>query len=236
MWVVTECGGVSGETGTKQLASQDHHQEISRTGRAEMEQLRTDRVGLLVDQLVDGVSLSRLRLDGLTTAELVWEPWPGMWSVRPRGTAASPAPAGSGSWVLDNDPDLDPFVGGPLTTMAWRIGHLLEGFAGRNHWTFGERNVDPHDLVDFDPRHLMDRLWAQVDIWVAGVESLSDAQLDAPGFGQYPLGADRELPFITIIRWMNREAIHHLAEVALLRDQYARLASRSQPPSQDLDQ
>ncbi len=32
---------------------------------------------------------------------------------------------------------------------------------------------------------------------------------------------DRDLPLIAIVRWMNRETIHHLAEVALLRDLYA---------------
>ena len=40
----------------------------------------------------------------------------------------------------------------------------------------------------------------------------------------YPYGLDPEIPFIGIIRWTNRELIHHLAEVALLRDLYAKMA------------
>jgi hypothetical protein len=39
------------------------------------------------------------------------------------------------------------------------------------------------------------------------------------------LGLDPQIPFIGIIRWTNRELIHHLAEVALLRDLYAASAA-----------
>jgi hypothetical protein len=41
-----------------------------------------------------------------------------------------------------------------------------------------------------------------------------------PGYGQFPFGLDPQLPFIGIVWWTNRELIHHLAEVALLRDLY----------------
>ena len=42
----------------------------------------------------------RPRLDGLTDAEYRWEPVPGAWNVRPRGTGTPPAgaaPAGVGA-------------------------------------------------------------------------------------------------------------------------------------------
>jgi|GEM_PF-4096963 len=57
--------------------------------------------------------------------------------------------------------------------------------------------------------------------WAASLEALTADQLDVPGYGAYPLGLDPQIPFIGIIRWTNRELIHHLAEVALLRDLYA---------------
>lgn len=38
------------------------------------------------------------------------------------------------------------------------------------------------------------------------------------GFSQYPWGLDRSIPSIGIIWWTNQETIHHLAEIALLRD------------------
>jgi hypothetical protein len=184
--------------------------------------VRTDRVGLLVEQLVDGVMLSRLRLDGLDDAELTWEPYPDMWSIRPREAARTPDAFGPGDHVLDADRRVDPFTRGPLTTMAWRIGHLTASFAGRWEWTFGSRSVAPTDVVDFRPDvTMLDRLWSEIDRWAEAVDGLGAAELDQVGYGQYPDGLDPHLPFVAIVRWMNREAIHHLAEVALLRDLYA---------------
>jgi hypothetical protein len=183
--------------------------------------VRTDRVGLLLDQLTDAVMLSRARIDGITTDELTWEPRPDMWSVRQRDQATSPHAYGPGHHVLDRDDDLDPFAGGPLTTAGWRIGHLVSAYAGRWEWTFGQRSTPPDELVDFHPdTTLVDRLWNEIDRWATAIEHLDDEHLDEVGYSQYPDGMDRHLPFITIVRWMNRETIHHLAEVALLRDLY----------------
>ena len=49
----------------------------------------------------------------------------------------------------------------------------------------------------------------------------SNDQLDMIGFGQYPGGLDPHIPFIAIIWWTNREFIHHMSEIALLRDLWA---------------
>jgi hypothetical protein len=185
--------------------------------------IRTDRLGVLIDQLVDSKELSAGRLAGLTAAEFLWEPVADMWSVRPRGEARTPDAFGPGEWVLDHDRSVDPFAAAPLTTIAWRLGHLTSGFAGRWEWSFGERRMEPKLLIEFTPNPdvAMDTLWRWVDRWAASLETLTDEQLDVPGFGTYPYGLDPEIPFIGIIRWTNRELIHHLAEVALLRDLYA---------------
>ena len=147
-----------------------------------------------------------------------------MWSVRRRGEAATPDAYGPGEWVLDHDRSINPFAAGPLTTIAWRLGHLTSGFAGRWEWTFGSRTIEPKLMVEFspDPGAAMEALWEWVDRWAASLETLTDDQLDIPGYGAYPYGLDPQIPFIGIIRWTNRELIHHLAEVALLRDLYAR--------------
>ena len=55
---------------------------------------------------------------------------------------------------------------------------------------------------------------------------MTDEQLDVPGFGAYPCGLDPQIPFIGIVRWVNRELIHHLAEVALMRDLHAVSSAR----------
>ena len=104
-------------------------------------EMRTDRVGLLLDQHESSVGISRERLAGLTDEEYRWEPVPDCWSIRRRGEAASPDPFGPGEWLLDWDdghPQPDPF-----TTIAWRLGHLISMYVDRWEWTFGSRSIDP---------------------------------------------------------------------------------------------
>ena len=139
-------------------------------------EIRTDRVGVLVDQLVDSKNLSAGRLDGLTADEYFWEPYGGMWSLRRRGEAATPNAFGPGEWVLDLDTSISPFDAGPLTTIAWRIAHLVSGFAGRWEWTFGTRSIEPKLVVEFTPEPdlALSSLWDWVDRWAASVESMTD--------------------------------------------------------------
>ena len=70
--------------------------------------IRTDRVGVLVDQLVDSKDLSSDRLAGLTVEEYLWEPHAGMWSIRRRNEATTPDAYGPGEWVLDHDTSIGP--------------------------------------------------------------------------------------------------------------------------------
>jgi hypothetical protein len=186
-------------------------------------EIRTDRVGLLLDQLEESIQLSQDRVAGLSDDEYLWEPVPGMWSVRPAGRTATSGAFGPGDWKLDHE-RIDPFAPGVLTTIAWRINHLLAGFTGRWEWTFGSRSGDPKTLVDFSPSAgvATDALWAITERWTTSIAAMTDEQLDVVGFGQYPYGLDPQLPFIGIVRWVNREFIHHMAEVALLRDLFLR--------------
>jgi hypothetical protein len=184
---------------------------------------RTDRVGLLLDQLETSRELSWARLGDLTDEEYLWEPAPGAWSVRRRGEAATSGAFGPGEWVIDRE-RIDPFRPGPLTTIAWRLGHLICMFAGRWEWTFGGRTIPPEDCVEFtgSAKQALADLSFHLDRWRDGIAGLTDEQLDEAGYGQYPWGLDPQLPFISIVWWNNRELIHHLAEVALLRDLWSR--------------
>jgi DinB superfamily len=161
----------------------------------------------------------RPRMDGLTDEEYRWEPVPGMWSVRPRGESTAPVVAGSGDFVIEwAQPEPDPV---PATTIAWRLGHLLVGVFGmRVAGHFGGKPVD-YESYDYpgDAATALARLDEVYAAWNAGVRALGPQGLrrpcgppEAPYFDNEPMAA--------LVLHINREAIHHCAEIALLRDLY----------------
>ncbi|SCL16076.1 DinB family protein [Micromonospora inyonensis] len=160
----------------------------------------------------------RPRLDGLTDDEYLWEPTPGCWNVRPRGTGTAPVRAGSGAMTIDFAfPEPDP---APVTTIAWRLGHVIVGvLAVRNAAHFGRA---PTDYQSFEYAATAAGALAQLDTeyarWLAGVESLGGSGLARP-CGQAE-GPYAERPLAALVLHINRELIHHLSEVCLLRDLY----------------
>src|ERR1700677_1190504 len=113
----------------------------------------------------------RPRLDGMTDAEYRWEPVPGAWNVRPRGTGTAPIEAGRGEFTMDFAmPEPTP---APVTTIAWRIGHIVVGGLGTD-----------------------------------GL-----ARPCGPAEGPWAESSMAEL-----VLHINREMLHHGAEIALLRD------------------
>ncbi|MEU4772998.1 DinB family protein [Micromonospora sp. NPDC023644] len=164
---------------------------------------------------------ARPRLDGLTDAEYHWEPVPDAWGVRPRGRSTAPMALGQGDHLIEfASPQPEP---APVTTIAWRLGHLVVGvFGARVAAHFGG---PPVDYGSFAYAGTADAALAQLDEaydrWVAGVRGLGREGLARPcGPAEGPY-ADRSLA--TLVLHINREAIHHLAEIALLRDLHLRL-------------
>jgi len=160
----------------------------------------------------------RPRLAGLTDDEYFWEPVDGCWNVRPAGTSTAPTIGGSGAYTIDFAyPEPDP---APVTTIAWRLGHVIVGvFAMRNASHFGGPKTD---YFTFDYAGDADTALAQLDEqyarWMAGVRALSAADLARPcGPAEGPYA---ELPMAALVLHIHREAIHHGAEIALLRDLY----------------
>lgn len=161
---------------------------------------------------------ARPRLDGLTDAEYFWEPVPGCWSLRPREEATTPFPEGPGPLTADIEfPEPDPV---PVTTIAWRLGHLLVGvFGTRVASHFAGPPVTYQDVVwPTTAVEALARLDAVYDRWIMGVSGLDTEALARPcGPAE---GAFAQFPFAGLVLHINREAIHHLAEIALLRDLY----------------
>ena len=159
---------------------------------------------------------ARPRLDGLGDDEYLWEPAPGAWSVRPRAESVTAMAAGAGDLVIDfviPEP-----VPPPVTTIAWRLGHVTVGvFGARNAAHFGGPPTD-YQTCEWpgDASSALDRLDEAYARWVKGVRGLDEAKLSQPcGPSEGVFGG---LPYAALVLHINREAIHHLAEVALLRD------------------
>ncbi|MCV7386287.1 DinB family protein [Mycolicibacter longobardus] len=148
--------------------------------------------------------LLRPRLDGLSDDEYLWEPVPDCWNVRPgRIDFAFPSP-----------------VPAPFTTIAWRMTHITVGvFAMRNHHHFAGPPADydtwPYALDAATALHQLDDAYAR---WIAGVRGLDEPALARPiGPAEGPW-ADHTMA--QLVLHIHREAIHHGAEIACLRDLY----------------
>jgi hypothetical protein len=162
---------------------------------------------------------ARPRLDGLGDEEYRWEPVANCWNVRPRGTGTAPIQAGSGAFTCDfAQPEPDP---APVTTIAWRLAHVTVGVFGmRAASHFGGPAMD-YQTYDYPggADAALDNLDATYATWCDGVRALDADGLARPvGPAEGPWHAS---PMADLVFHINREAIHHLAEIALLRDLYA---------------
>ncbi|MGT2532451.1 DinB family protein [Streptomyces nojiriensis] len=167
----------------------------------------------------------RARLDGLTDQEYFWEPVPDCWSVRPRGSGTAPVRAGSGDFTIDwAHPEPVP---PPVTTIAWRLGHILVGVLGaRSASHFGGPPVDYMTFAYLGTAaEALEQLDASYARWVTGVRALGTEGPERP-CGEAE-GAYAREPMATLVLHINREVIHHGAEISLLRDLYAHRAHRS---------
>jgi hypothetical protein len=160
----------------------------------------------------------RPRLDGLTDAEYRWEPVAGAWNVRPRGTGSAPIEAGRGEFTVDFA--MPAPVPPPLTTIAWRIGHIVVGVLGmRAASHFGGPPVDySSHRYPGDAASALAQLDAAYALWIAGVRGLGEDGLTRPcGPAEGPWS---ESSMAELVLHINREMLHHGAEIALLRDLY----------------
>jgi hypothetical protein len=167
----------------------------------------SELITYLADQLdYHWTNQLRPRLDDLTDDEYFWQPVPDCWTVHPDGAIdfvyPEPQPA-------------------PFTTIAWRLAHVIVGvFAMRNHSHFGG---PPADYMSWsyatDAATALQQLDDAYKNWIAGVRGLDTQALEqAIGPKEGPWA---EHSMLELILHINREVIHHGAEIACIRDLYA---------------
>jgi hypothetical protein len=162
----------------------------------------------------------RPRLDGLTDDEYFWEPVLGCWNVRRRGESTAPISVGGADFTMDFA--MPPHDIEPVTTIAWRLAHIIVGcFGARTASHFGG---PPADYSTFDYAGSAAGALRQLDqaqaAWVKGVRSLGADGLTQPcGRAEGPYA---QHSMAALVLHIHREVIHHGAEVSLLRDLYLR--------------
>lgn len=175
-------------------------------------------IALAFDQVWDRFTA---RLDGLADEEYFWEPVPGCWSVRAR----------DGRWTIDGgggDASAGPAPQpAPVTTIAWRIGHIGLTFIGFGDRLFSDAKIGLDD-VEFASSATAARAFLDSTYqlyWKDNLGSLSPEQWwqpIGPAFGPY---ADQTTTDLTL--HVLDELTHHAAEIGVLRDLFQQGASLS---------
>lgn len=148
----------------------------------------------------------RGRLDGIDDEEYLWEPVAGCWTVR----------NGVADWV---EPEPDP---PPVTTIAWRAWHIATALDGYSERAFGATGLGLDDVLQWydsaaEARAGCDRAWT---VFREGFTAVGEDGLWrtlGPAFGPYA-----EDTVAALVLHAQDEVSHHGAEIALLRDLYAR--------------
>lgn len=160
----------------------------------------------------------RPRIEGLTDDEYFWEPALGAWSLRE---------GDDGRWELDSLPVEPPIA--PVTTIAWRVGHLGRDVLGKRARAFFAPGDVGDDVVMYDDQywpdplpHTADGALALLDeayqLWRDGVAGLSDEELlQKLGSRGGPYADDT---MAALVLHISREVMAHGAEICLLRDLY----------------
>jgi uncharacterized damage-inducible protein DinB len=157
---------------------------------------------------------TRARIDGLSDEEYLWEPAPGCWTVRQRD---------DGTWKADWP--LPPPEPAPVTTIAWRLWHLIDMYGEDRapKWLDVPAQGTPIGFDDPDGEPpataaaavaLLERAHER---WDAHLDLVEDERLDeVVGSVAGPQYAGRTRA--AYVLHMLDEFIHHGAEIALLRD------------------
>jgi hypothetical protein len=167
----------------------------------------------------------RPRLDGLTDDEYFWQPVPGCWTIRRSGENSAPVSVDSGQFTMDYGSQPTEPEPEPVTTIAWRLAHLIDVFGSPDAPHFAVPPTDPPAVrYSGTAEGALRQLDDGHDAWVSDVRNLGAAGLTRPQ-GAISPAQFADAPMVKLILYTNLEVIHHGAEVCLLRDLYLRSRS-----------
>lgn len=169
------------------------------------------------------------RVAGLTDEEYLWQPVPGMWTLRPDAEGVVRAD------FRFPEPPIP-----PATTIAWRLDHVAREVLGKRAAAFfGGSPADAVADADmFDDRHwpqprpldaagALAQLQQAYALWHAGVSGLTDETMQRPLGPRGAAYADDSVA--RLVLHINREVMAHGAEICLLRDLYRAEADARDP-------
>lgn len=157
-----------------------------------------------------------IRMQGLTDDEFFWKPVPDAFCLRREDDGLYY------EWPPGSQGEATP----PVTTIAWRMAHVALGcFVSRWHSHFAEPLADPYAIAfPSTAAEALGFLEEWKNKWQRAVLDGGDDGLWRP-IGPYEY--DTEImqlgvndPFVGVVMHMNREVMHHGAEICLLRDLY----------------
>ncbi|WP_378144312.1 DinB family protein [Cnuibacter sp. UC19_7] len=105
------------------------------------------------------------------------------------------------------------------------LDHVTETLRGRaDHLggahTFTRTEWEPQG----DATGAVEALRTAAEEWRRAMLAVDESDYDRTGLSSYPYGGDADETFLPMVWWQNQEILHHGAEIALLRDLYARLS------------
>lgn len=109
----------------------------------------------------------------------------------------------------------------PVTTIAWRLAHMIDNFGDPTVPHFRVNDPDS-PMTDFagTADAALRQLDAGYEAWMADVRALGVAGLVRPQ-GELSPPQFADAPIARLVMYGHVEVIHHGAEICLLRDLYA---------------
>ena len=161
----------------------------------------------------------RERCADMGDEEFFWEPVADCWNIRPDEQRA-------GGWSYEYE--FAPADPAPMTTIGWRLVHLNAG--NRIYWNhaFGDGLLTFPDLVVPHTAETALAAWREsrlpITTWLTRATEADLAELRPSHLDERGVAAGDQ------IRTLVDEQIHHGAEIALLRDLFARPHEDHHPP------